>query len=61
MAANGDKAGALNDRELGGCPVCAWPVRFGDNFIRIAGLFVHVRCALVRRSGSPDFRQSAAA
>lgn len=41
---------ALADRELGRCPVCRRPVRFGDNFIRASEVPVHIRCALWVRS-----------
>ena len=61
MAATGDKASALGEREPGGCPVCAWPVQVSDNFIRIANLFVHMPCALARRGRNRDLWHSTAA
>jgi len=36
----------LNTRSIGNCPVCRRSVLFGDNFIRLGGFVLHLRCAL---------------
>ncbi len=56
-----DTAGVRNDRESGGCPVCARPIRFDDTVVRVAGLLVHVPCAIARRARKPDLPHLTAA
>jgi hypothetical protein len=49
----------LSGRRLGRCPVCREPVMFSEDFFRLSGFVLHVRCALTARaraSGGHDFR-----
>jgi hypothetical protein len=48
----------LSSRQLGSCPVCRQPVVFQDNFVRLGGFVLHIRCAVERRARLVPDRQN---
>jgi hypothetical protein len=48
----------LSGRRLGRCPVCREPVTFNEDFFRLSGFVLHVRCALTARARATGGRDS---
>jgi hypothetical protein len=49
----GDELARLHGRQLGVCGVCGRPVFLDQNFTRLSGNVVHVRCPITTRGASP--------